>query len=240
MKSLRNLIIASILLFISIQVNAQHWTEGDGNLYYTGEEGGNGFVGIGTTTPTNLLEVGKNMTGPQIIIHNFGGIGGAGFTMIDDAYNATWKFKAIVGGGFKIRDHSHKLDVLVMEPNSAANSIYVKAGGNVGIGTITPSSKLSVNGKITCKEVEVTLSGWSDFVFADDYNLKSLDEVEAYIKENKHLPDVPSEKEVLEEGVNVGEMNSILLRKIEELTLYMIELKKENEQIKKQIRELSK
>jgi hypothetical protein len=175
------------------------------------------------------------MTGPQIIIHNLGGNGGAGFTMIDDKYSATWKFKAITGGGFKIRDNSSSLDVLVMEPNSANNTIYIQAGGNVGIGTSSPSSKLSVNGKIGCKEVEVTLTGWSDFVFAEDYQLRTLEEVEAYIKENNHLPDVPSEKEVLENGVNVGEMNSTLLRKIEELTLYMIELKKENEQMKAQI-----
>ncbi len=200
-----------------------------------------GFIGMGTTTPTNLLEVAKNITGPQIIIHNLGGGGGAGFTMIDDASSsATWKFKAIIGGGFKIRDHSNTLDVIVIQPNSAANSIFIKTGGNIGIGTNNPTSKLSVNGKIACKEVEVTLSGWSDFVFADNYNLRSLNEVEDYIKDNGHLPDVPSEKEILENGVNVGEMNSTLLRRIEELTLYMIELKKENELMKEQIETLMK
>ena len=232
MKTTRNLLIAVVVLFSTIQLNAQQWTLSGTNIY----NNNSGYVGIGTSNaPTNLLEVNRNMTGPQIIIHNLGGNGGAGFTMIDDKYNATWKFKAVTGGGFKIRDNSNTMDVLVMEPNSAANAIYIQTGGNVGIGTSSPSSKLSVNGKIGCKEVEVTLTGWSDFVFAEDYQLRTLEEVEAYIKENNHLPDVPSEKEVLENGVNVGEMNSTLLRKIEELTLYMIELKKENEQMKAQI-----
>ncbi len=232
-------IIITLLIafpFFVAQSFGQNWTLTGNNIY----NNNSGYVGIGNSTPSNLLEVGKNMMGPQVIIHNFGGGGGAGFTMIDDASTANWKFKATAAGGFKIRDHANGLNVLVMEANAAANAIYVKAGGNVGIGETNPSYKLSVNGNIGCKEVEVTLTGWSDFVFANDYKLRSLDEVESYIKENHHLPDVPSEKEVLKNGVNVGEMNSTLLRKIEELTLYMIELKKENEQMKAQIEKLMK
>jgi len=233
MKTTRNLLIAVVVLFSTIQLNAQQWTlTGSGHIY---NNNSSGFVGIGNTSPTNLLEVGKSMTEPQVIVHNYGSNGGATFTMIDDLYSSTWKFKAITGGGFKIRDHASGLNVFIIEKNSAANALYIKAGGNIGIGTNNPSYKLSVNGKIGCKEVEVTLTGWSDFVFAEDYQLRTLEEVEAYINENNHLPDVPSEKEVLENGVNVGEMNSTLLRKIEELTLYMIELKKENEQMKAQI-----
>jgi hypothetical protein len=230
MKTTRNLFIAAIMLLSTIQLNAQ-WATSGNNIYNTNS----GYVGIGTNSPTNILDVSKNMMGAQVIIHNLGGGGGAGFTMVDDASSANWKFKATASGGFKIRDHANGLNVIVIEPSSLANAIYIKAGGNVGIGTSSPSYKLAVNGKIGCKEVEVTLTGWSDFVFAEDYQLRTLEEVEAYINENNHLPDVPSEKEVLEHGVNVGEMNSTLLRKIEELTLYMIELKKENEQMKAQI-----
>jgi predicted DNA-binding protein (UPF0251 family) len=102
--------------------------------------------------------------------------------------------------------------------------------GNIGMGAGPDDMhKLLVNGTIKAKEVKVTLSGWSDYVFDDEYRLKSLQEVEKYIQDNKHLPDVPSALEVEKEGVNIGEMEAILLKKIEELTLYMIELKKENQ-----------
>jgi hypothetical protein len=104
--------------------------------------------------------------------------------------------------------------------------------GNVGIGTLNPTEKLSVNGNIKCKQVEVSLTGWSDFVFDEDYKLMPLEELDQYLKEHKHLPDVPSAEEVISNGNNLGEMDAILLQKIEELTLYVIELKKENEQLK--------
>lgn len=197
-----------------------------------------GNVGIGTSVPTNILDVSRNMTGPQIIIHNLGGGGGAGFTMIDDLNLGYWKFKSAAAGGFKIRDDASSLDVFVIEKSSLANALYIQAGGNIGIGTSNPTSKLAVNGKIDCKEVEVYLAGWSDFVFAEDYQLRTLTEVEVYVKAHKHLPGLPSEQEVIENGINIGEMNAILLEKIEELTLYMIELKKENEEMKNQIQTL--
>lgn len=100
-------------------------------------------------------------------------------------------------------------------------------GGNVGIGTKSPDATLTVNGNIHAKEVKVDLAVPApDYVFEDDYALRSLEQVEAYIKENKHLPDVPAGAEFEKNGMNVGEMNTILLRKVEELTLYVIELKK--------------
>ncbi|MDP5202037.1 hypothetical protein [Flavobacterium sp. DG2-3] len=107
-------------------------------------------------------------------------------------------------------------------------------GGNVGIGTINPTNKLDVNGTIHSKEVKVDMTGWSDFVFKKEYNLPTLEEVEKHIVENGHLENIPNEEEVLKNGINLGEMNSKLLQKIEELTLYMIEMKKENIQMKKE------
>jgi hypothetical protein len=100
------------------------------------------------------------------------------------------------------------------------------------IGTANPTEKLSVNGNIKCKQVEVTLSGWSDFVFQEDYSLMPLEELDDYISQNKHLPGVPSEYEVITNGNNLGQMDAILLQKIEELTLYVIDLKKENEALR--------
>lgn len=88
------------------------------------------------------------------------------------------------------------------------------------------TGNLGLKGKLTCNEVEVKVGGWSDFVFDNDYKLKDLEEVESYIEENNHLPDIPSEKEVIERGINLGNMDAKLLQKIEELTLYVIEQNK--------------
>jgi hypothetical protein len=102
----------------------------------------------------------------------------------------------------------------------------ITTSGNVGIGTTSPTEKLSVNGKIRAKEVIVETTGWSDHVFADSYQLQSLAEVEQHIKTEKHLPGVPSAQEVAERGVSVGDMQAILLAKIEELTLHVIQQEK--------------
>ena len=106
--------------------------------------------------------------------------------------------------------------------DSVSEKVRIDHTGNVGIGTTNPTEKLSVNGKIRAKEIIVETAGWSDFVFADDYKLTSLADVEAAIKTTKHLPGVPSAQEVAEKGVSVGNMQALLLAKIEELTLHQI------------------
>jgi hypothetical protein len=108
-------------------------------------------------------------------------------------------------------------------------------GGNVGIGTTsTGSFKLAVEGKIGAREVQVTLTNpWPDYVFSNTYNRMKLVDLKAYIGANNHLPNIPSAEEVKEKGIALGEMNSKLLEKIEELTLYVIELKEELDQLKK-------
>jgi len=106
--------------------------------------------------------------------------------------------------------------------------------GNIGIGTKNPTALLSVNGTIRSKEVKIEATGWSDFVFNENYKLPELLEVEDYIKKHQHLPDIPSERQIIEEGIDVAEMQAKLLQKIEELTLYVIDLKKENEIIKQE------
>jgi hypothetical protein len=114
-------------------------------------------------------------------------------------------------------------------------------GGNVGIGTVNPDQKLTVNGTVhaTRLKVETTVPG-PDYVFEKSYSLPTLDEVKSYIDENMHLPEVPSAKEMDAKGIDVGEMNMLLLKKVEELTLYVIELKKENDRQQIEIEKLKK
>jgi hypothetical protein len=133
------------------------------------------------------------------------------------------------------KDNSSSRATLQIQGNNGAiNTAFFASNGNVGIGTTTPDAKLAVNGNIHTKEVKVDLIGWSDFVFYKDYKLSTLEEVEKHIKEKGHLKDIPSEKEVLKNGIQLGEMNAKLLQKIEELTLYTIaQEKKINEQSKK-------
>ncbi len=105
--------------------------------------------------------------------------------------------------------------------------------GDVGIGTATPKEKLSVNGKIRAQEIKVEVTGWPDYVFEENYRPKTLAEIAAFIKMNKHLPEVPSAKEVEQKGIELGEMNKILLKKIEEMTLLLIEQNNRIEQLEK-------
>jgi hypothetical protein len=112
--------------------------------------------------------------------------------------------------------------------------MIVTKTGDVGIGTETPDAKLAVNGVIHSKEVVVDLIGWPDYVFESDYKLMPLEQLEKSIQQNKHLPNIPSATEVEKNGVHLGEMNKKLLQKIEELTLYIIELNKEVEALKAQ------
>jgi hypothetical protein len=123
--------------------------------------------------------------------------------------------------------------------------LVVTPAGNVGMGTATPDPayKLSVNGSIRAKSIRVN-TGWADYVFNKAYRLKPLAEVETFIQHHQHLPDVPSAAEVEQNGVNLGEMEAVLLRKIEELTLYVIEqdkairkLTQENQAIRHPVKE---
>ncbi|MBO6027508.1 MAG: hypothetical protein J6P73_09725 [Bacteroidales bacterium] len=115
------------------------------------------------------------------------------------------------------------------------NCLFLKDDGNVGIGTNNPQAKLAVNGEILAKSVRVNTGStyWPDYVFGDDYNLMSLKELEQYVNTHKHLPNVPSAKEVEEKSdVDLGAMNAILLEKVEELTRYVIDLQHQIDELK--------
>lgn len=112
----------------------------------------------------------------------------------------------------------------------------------VAIGTdkIVAGTKLTVGGKIAAREIKVSADAGADFVFNKDYELPSLKEVEKYISENKHLPQVPSASEMITNGIELGKMNILLLQKIEELTLYMIRKDKEIDVLRNEIHEMKK
>ena len=194
---------------------------GSGNLIIFPSLGGN--VGIGTKQPLQKLDIRGNIlldAGGNATI--FTGTGTSELNRYLNLLNSPNKTSAsgLKAGGVLVSDS-------YAYANPGKNDLIVK--GNVGIGTAsTFGYKLAVNGAIGAKEVKVeTTSPWPDYVFEPTYQLTPLTKVAQFITENKHLPEVPSAKEVATNGINLGEMDATLLRKIEELTLYLIEVNKE-------------
>ncbi|MFT3822667.1 MAG: Ig-like domain-containing protein [Chitinophagaceae bacterium] len=131
---------------------------------------------------------------------------------------------------------------LVFKTNNTSR-LTILSNGAVAIGadTITNSeAKLAVNGAIYTNKLKVTQSSWADYVFDKGYKLRSLSEVEAYIRQHNHLPDVPATAEVQQQGTDVAEIQATLLRKIEELTLYVIKQDKQLNSQQQEIRQLKK
>lgn len=122
----------------------------------------------------------------------------------------------------------------------AQGDSYVSGDLRIGNQADVPGFRLSVDGNVICEELKVQLSqDWPDYVFADDYSLMNLNDLEEYIKTENHLPGIPSAAEVEEdEGFMMGEMQRVTVEKLEELTLYILELKKENDQLKERIEAL--
>lgn len=221
----------------------------------------NGNVGINTTTPTQELEVNGTTKTNQLIVGETNSIPFFANAWLEGGFSSQlflnsslspineklWALSAI-NGSFKIFSESDDFtsinEAFVINRGSGIDIENVLfPNGNIGIGTSSFEDggdiyRLSVNGKIRAHGVKVYTT-WADYVFEDDYKLRSLNEVENYIKDRGHLPNIPSEEEVLENGIELGEMNKLLLEKIEELTLYMIDQNKKIESLQKQLDSLT-
>ncbi len=175
-----------------------------------------GNLGIGTTAPLTLLHLDTKIAS-KALTFQASQLTGRIYAMGINSY-----------GSFFINDDTNN------------ERLTITQSGNIGIGTTNPGNyKLAVEGTIGAREVKVTAEAWSDFVFHPTYKLRTLGEVEQFIKANNHLPEIPTEAEVKQNGVGLGEMNAKLLQKIEELTLYVIEQQKRIQELEKQNERIS-
>lgn len=203
-----------------------------------------GSIGIGITAPLADLHIEKaNSSIIRLSTNNSPGGPDGYYTEIINKYD--------FAESFAIRHHGY--NIIKSKGNAEAIEIGHSVGTAVGINLITasggkttipngkvvignyntavPDYLLSVKGNIVAQKVKVTQTNWADYVFDSSYSLMPLQDVATYITTNKHLPFVPSAAVVEKEGIDIGESQATLLRKIEELTLYMIEM---NNTIKKQ------
>lgn len=214
-----------------------------------------GAVGIGISPASFALAIGGNGPSPQLAMYApnntlSGNISTSDSTMvINSAYGSSLCFPQPCTG-------TPGRDLIFNPPSTNLFAIPGRVGiftrtpttdfqvsGRVQIGSGTPATgyQLSVNGKVICTEARVqSTAAWPDYVFNDNYTLQSLELVEKFILANKHLPGIPSAAQVEKEGFDLGDMNRRLLEQIEQLTLHLIELKKENQQLNYRIAALER
>ncbi len=199
-------------------------------------------VGIGTTAPNAALSVQKAITGNTAMLSlNEAGNNGSNAMSVDWRFGGSSSFPfgtSGVTGRIANERQTTTANFDLAFYNTAATGglterMRIFANGNIGIGTSNALGyKLAVNGSMIATAVTVKLyANWPDYVFNKDYRLAALSDVKTFIDQNHHLPDMPSENEVAKDGINLGDMNRLLTKKVEELTLYLID---KDKQIKEQ------
>lgn len=203
------------------------------------------YRGISWDTHMDFITNGSSNLNPQVRMQ-INGDGNVGIGMIGD--NLSKRF--MVRGQSEFRDYStlNSGDSLVVmrayynTPNANSNLLVVGGTGasNWEKFIVKTNGNAILNGQLKAQSIVVTSDVWSDYVFENDYNLRSLSDVEQYIKENMHLPNIPSAKEIEENGIPIGEMQQKQMEKIEELTLYIIEQDKKIKNIDERLGKLER
>jgi hypothetical protein len=187
-------------------------------------KGSNGYIGMGTNNPVSLLHIDGYRNG-EYIDGEIARIQGFNPIMQFVNINSNVGFIQVSGGDFKIGTNINNSGDLIFR-TAGADRVFVKNNGKFFIGGdlgFSSEFALAAKGKIAGSEFVVkTVASWPDYVFADDYKLKSLEETEAFIKANKHLPNIPAAAVIEKEGFALGDMQKRMMEKIEELTLHLI------------------
>jgi hypothetical protein len=197
--------------------------------------------GNGATGAAMMFNVGSNGNKASIRVFNNGHV-----TINNPVDNGNFYISGDSAGTQLLFDYNGSGDSYIDTTNtlhlrttgSFTERVTLLSNGNVGIGTTTPLYLLSVQGKIGAQEVIVASNVGADYVFNPGYRLRPLTEVASYIKEHHHLPEIPSAAEVREKGLSIGEMQTKLLAKIEELTLHMIQADEKNRELQQRIAQL--